>query len=282
MSSSRLAEPLLQWFERQGCVRLAPPDVAVSHGVLAPAVFFSLLASDPWRSVHLQPVRRPGDSRPRLHPHRLAVHHQVYAVLGAGPHEPLELTLGALRSLRLDPAGHDLRLVARETGVALAGVEACGWAVLVDGVDVGRLSWIVTVGKRALVPPVLEVAFGLERLAVVAREEGDGEGLASSGRLRAREEEELATYFLEAADPLLMGNRFEALLAEAERLLDAGLVLVAHRTLLEAAQLAEILELRREAFSRHEPWDIRVAAGIARCALLSAGHSSEPPPGEVG
>jgi glycyl-tRNA synthetase alpha chain len=277
-----MAEPLLQWFERQGCVRLTPPDAAVSHGVLAPVVFFSLLAGDPWRSVHLQPVRRPSDSRPRLHPHRLAVHHQIYAVLGASPLEPLELILGVLRSLRLDPAGHDLRLLARDTGVALAGVEARGWAVVVDGVDVGRLSWIASLGTRPLDPPVLEVTLGLERLAVVTPEESDGEGLASSRRLRALEEEELATYCLETADPLHLGNRFESLIVEADRLLDAGLVLTAHRSLLEAAQLAEILELRRETFSRHEPWEFRVTAGLTRCALMAAGRGSEPLPGEVG
>jgi glycyl-tRNA synthetase alpha subunit len=280
LTPNRLAEPLLRWFVERGCARLAAADAPVTHGVLAPEVFFSLLGREPWRSVHLQPVRRPRDSRPRLHPHRLAVHHQVYAVLGSGELEPLELVLGLLRSIRLDPSGHDLRLLARDTGVPLAGVEASGWAIVVDWVDVGRVSWLATVGGQPLAEPVLEVALGLERLSMIATEEA-ADGPGASRRLRAWEEEELATHCLEVADAERLGQRFEALVAEAGASLDAGLLLTAHRALLEAAQVAQVLELRVESVARHDDLERRVAAGIARCARAGVERHTEPGTGEV-
>lgn len=269
MTPIQLAEPLARWFEERGCERLSTPDLAVGHGVLAPAVFFSLLGAEDCRTVHLQPIRRPADARPRLHPHRLAVHHQVYAILGAEGPPPLEILAGVLGALGLDPADHDLRLRARRTDQVLAGVEAAGWALQVDGIDVGRTSWMVAVGGAALARPTLEVALGVERLAVVLPDEARGRATASS-RLRAWEEEELAGLGLELAGVDRLAARFESLVAEAGAALDGGLALTALRSLLEAAQVAETLEQRDPSARRRGDLERRVATGIARCAAVGA------------
>ena len=46
-------------------------------------------------------------------------------------------------------------------------------------------------------------------------------------------------------------------------------MLLAFRSLLEAAQLAQVLELRRDAAPGADDAERRVAAGISRCALAA-------------
>jgi glycyl-tRNA synthetase alpha chain len=284
VTTIRIAEPLLRWFEGRGCERLPAPDLAVTHGVLAPSVFFSLLGREAFRSVHLQPVRRPLDARPRLHPQRLAVHHQVYAILGDRDASTWEVALGALAALGLEPREHDVGLRAREADLPLAGVAASGWSLLVDGIEVGRMAWLVTVGSQVLAAPVLEVALGLERMAVVRRDvSGTGDSAAVARRLHAWEEEELSSHGLASADVTRLAARFESLVVEAEASLELGLALTALRLLLDAAQVLGTLHQRDHAARRGDERERRVAAGIARCAEIGAGrYAFEPSPREVG
>lgn len=280
MTPIRLAEPVLRWFEERDFERLQTPDVTVGHGVLAPDVFFSLLAGSSRSSVHLQPARRPLDARPRLHPHRLAVHHQVYALTCRGDLAPLELVVGALTVLGFDASEHDLRLRGRDAGLPFAGIDASGWSLAIDGVEVGRASWLVSVGGLPLATPALELVFGLERLAVVLPEEARTvAGDSVFRRMRAWEEEELASHGLETADLDRLATRLDLLLGESEASLEAGLPLMAFRSLLEAVQVAETLEQRDPAARRSEV-ERRIARGIARCATVGAARQSSEPTGD--
>jgi glycyl-tRNA synthetase alpha chain len=273
----RLAEPVLRWFEERDFERLATPDVPVGHGVLAPDVFFSLLSGSSRSLVHLQPARRPLDARPRLHPHRLAVHHEVYALTRRGDFAPLELVLGALEAVGFDASEHDLRLRGRDAGLPFAGIDASGWSLAIDGVEIGRASWLVTVGGIPLATPALELALGLERLAVVLPEEARrGVGDSVWQRMRAWEEAELASHGLEAADLDRLATRLDLLLGESEASLDAGLALPAFRGLLEAVQVVETLE-QRDPTARRGEVERRIARGIARCAAVGAARQSSEP-----
>jgi glycyl-tRNA synthetase alpha subunit len=276
-----LAEPLLQWFEDRGCERLQAPDLPVAHGALAPQVFFSLVGGEELRSVHLQPIRRPADARPRLHPHRLTVHHQVYAVLGAGDAAPLEILLGTAGALGVRVEHHDVRLRARSGDLPLAGIQASGWSLWLDGVSIGRVSWITTLGGVSLPQPALEAALGLERLSMVLPEEARTTVRATApGRMRAWEEADLASEALEVADVERLGARFDQLEAEAAAALASGLGFAAYRWWLEALQVVETIGQRDPAWRRRAELERRLAAGIARCAAHGAGRLSVEMPAD--
>ena len=117
------------WAE-QGCVLLQPYDMEVGAGTFHTATFLRAVGPEPWRAAYVQPSRRPTDGRYGENPFRLQHYYQYQVVIKPSPLPILDLYLGSLRALGLDPLVHDVRFVednwespdARSLGPRLGGV----------------------------------------------------------------------------------------------------------------------------------------------------------------
>src|SRR5450756_2901283 len=83
----------------------------VGAGTSHTATFLRALGPEPWRAAYVQPSRRPKDGRYGDNPNRLQHYYQYQVVLKPSPPDILELYIGSLEALGIDPKAHDIRLV---------------------------------------------------------------------------------------------------------------------------------------------------------------------------
>ncbi len=117
MTFQDLILALQTYWSRYGCVLQQPYDVEVGAGTSNPATFFRVLGPEPWKVAYVEPSRRPKDGRYGENPNRLQHYYQYQVILKPSPLEVLDLYIGSLKALGVDPLDHDIRFVAYHLGL---------------------------------------------------------------------------------------------------------------------------------------------------------------------
>ena len=269
---------LQSYWNGQGCALLQPLDMEVGAGTSHPATFLRALGPEPWNAAYVQPSRRPKDARYGDNPNRLHQHHQFQVVLKPSPPDILELYLGSLRALDIDPLKNDLRFVEDNWENPTLGAWGLGWEVWMNGMEITQFTYFQQVGGLECKPITGEITYGLERLTMALQDvdnvfdlvytrwqDRGTERVLSYGDVFHQNEVEQSRYNFEAADPQVLLGQFNLFEAEARRLMDAQLPLPAYEMVLKAGHTFNLLDARG-AISVTER-----AAYIARIRNLSRG-----------
>jgi glycyl-tRNA synthetase alpha chain len=233
----------------QGCLIWLPYDVEKGAGTMNPATFLRVLGPEPWRVAYVEPSRRPADGRYGENPNRLYQHLQYQVVMKPSPDDIQELYLESLEAIGLDRRTHDIRFVEDNWESPTLGASGQGWEVWVDGMEITQFTYFQTVGGRECRPVAVEITYGLERLAAYIQGADEVYRVAWSRDLSyddlfRQNEREHSRYSFEVADVNLMRQLFDAYEAEAERCLEAGLLLPAYDYVLKCSHTFNILDAR--------------------------------------
>ena len=128
-------QTLNRYWAEQGCVLIQPLDTEVGAGTFHPATFLRAIGPEPWAAAYVQPSRRPTDGRYGENPNRLQHYYQYQVVLKPNPDDILELYIGSLKALGVDPLVHDLRFVEDNWESPTLGAWGLGWEVWLNGMD---------------------------------------------------------------------------------------------------------------------------------------------------
>lgn len=272
---------LWDFWSQEGCIFLPPCDFALPAGTLHPEAFFRLQGPNPWRSMLMQPVRRPLDARRGEHPYRFSRPLQFVVLLKPAPADGQDLFLASLRAMGIDLEHHDLRFVETAWRSRTLGAYGAGWSAQLDGLGIGRLTYLRQAANRDLETPAFEMTYGLERLLLIVRGgKSAGENPWSSsdftyGDLRRDSEEEHARYVLAEADTSFWRRRLAGLEEEARRCIEADLPRTAYEVTLRGLLGIDILTTRGEISLRErEVWLDQLQALVVAAAGLVAGISS--------
>ena len=145
---------------------LEPYDMEVGAGTFHTATFLSAVGPEPWRAAYVQPSRRPTDGRYGENPFRLQHYYQYQVVIKPSPLEILDLYLGSLAALGLDPLAHDVRFVEDNWESPTLGAWGLGWEVWLNGMEITQFTYFQQVGGLDCRPVTGEITYGLERLAM--------------------------------------------------------------------------------------------------------------------
>ncbi len=280
---------LQQFWASRGCLLLPACDFAIPFAASHPDAFFGVLAPGRWRAVFVQPVRRPLDGRYGEHPYRLGKHLQLQVVLKPAPPDVQGLYLQSLEALGLELALHDLRFADWSWSPRSLGGRGSGWHALLDGLGVTRLTFLDRLAERDLSPPHVEIAYGVERLAMTlqgaesAFQLGWSQDGVDYGRLRSRDEDELTRYAFDIADPEALARRLEVLGNETERCLAEGLARAAYELAVSCLEPIDLLEARGELSARERADRLdRVRRWVVAAAQIADGQreAEEPPAAE--
>jgi glycyl-tRNA synthetase alpha chain len=159
-------QTLNRYWAAQGCVLLQPLDTEVGAGTFHPATFLRALGPEPWAAAYVQPSRRPTDGRYGENPNRLQHYYQYQVVMKPNPENILELYIGSLKELGLDPQVHDLRFVEDNWESPTLGAWGLGWEVWLNGMEVTQFTYFQQAGGLECRPVTGEITYGLERLAM--------------------------------------------------------------------------------------------------------------------
>ncbi len=252
------------FWSQKGCAILQPYDIEMGAGTFHPETVFRALGPQPFYGAFVQPSRRPGDGRYGDNPSRTSKFHQFQVIYKPSPANAQELTLQSLQALGLDMALHDMRFVEDNWESPTLGAAGLGWELWCDGMEILQFTYFQQMGGRTLNPVSLELAYGLERIALVLQKKNSFFDLAWSrnpdgsfmtyGDLFQRNENSLSIYNFEEARLEDLFKRFDMALVEGAALTkkatecpqerSADLYLPAYERCCHASHLFNLLDAR--------------------------------------
>jgi len=248
---------LQEFWDKQGCALLQPYDMEVGAGTSHTATFLRALGPEPWRAAYVQPSRRPKDGRYGENPNRMQHYYQYQVVLKPAPSNILDLYIGSLEALGLDPKANDIRFVEDDWENPTLGAWGLGWEVWLNGMEVTQFTYFQQVGGIDCKPILGEITYGIERLAMYLQgvenvfdlvwtewQEGGVTKRLSYGDVFHQNEVEQSKYNFEHSNTEMLFAHFTDYEKEAKRLMEAQVALPAYEMVLKCAHTFNLLDAR--------------------------------------
>ena len=271
-------QTLNRYWAEQGCVLIQPLDIEVGAGTFHPATFLRALGPEPWRAAYVQPSRRPTDGRYGENPNRLQHYYQYQVVLKPNPANILDLYIGSLKALGIDPLTHDLRFDEDNWESPTLGAWGLGWEVWLNGMEVTQFTYFQQAGGLDCRPVTGEITYGLERLAMYLQNVDNvydlvwtrgPQGTVTYGDVYHQNEVEQSTYNFEHANVDALFAWFDTCEGEALKLVERGLPLPAYEQVCKASHSFNLLDARRAiSVTERQRFILRVrtiAKAVAEC-----------------
>ena len=249
LTFQKLILRLQQYWDEQGCTLLQPYDMEVGAGTSHTATFLRAIGPEPWRAAYVQPSRRPKDGRYGENPNRLQHYYQYQVVLKPSPPDILDLYIGSLAAIGIDPTAHDIRFVEDDWENPTLGAWGLGWEVWLNGMEITQFTYFQQVGGVNCKPITGEITYGLERLALYLQGVDSLFDLVWTPGVTYRDvyhqnEVEQSTYNFEVSNTDMLFEHFGQYESEAKRLMAAVLALPAYEMVLKAAHTFNLLDAR--------------------------------------
>jgi glycyl-tRNA synthetase alpha chain len=240
---------LNHYWDRNHCALLQPYDMEVGAGTFHTATFLRAIGPEPWNAAYVQPSRRPKDGRYGENPNRLQHYYQYQVVLKPSPANILDLYLGSLREIGIDPLQHDIRFVEDDWESPTLGAWGLGWEVWFNGMEVTQFTYFQEVGGIPCKPVMGEITYGLERLAMYLQGVESVFDLQWAPGVTYRDvyhqnEVEQSTFNFEQANVEVLLQQFGQFEAEAKRLFEAGLALPGYEMVMKCSHSFNLLDAR--------------------------------------
>jgi glycyl-tRNA synthetase alpha chain len=242
------------YWAQQGCALIQPLDTEVGAGTFHPATFLRALGPEPWAAAYVQPCRRPTDGRYGENPNRLQHYYQYQVVMKPNPDDILDLYIGSLKALGIDPLVHDLRFVEDNWESPTLGAWGLGWEVWLNGMEVTQFTYFQQAGGLECRPVTGEITYGLERLTMYLQNVDNvfdlvwtqaPHGTVTYGDVFHQNEVEQSTYNFEYANVPELLHWFDVCESEAKKLVGLGLPLPAYDQVCKASASFNLLDARR-------------------------------------
>ena len=254
LSFQQLILTLSHYWDQQGCTLLQPFDMEVGAGTSHTATFLRAIGPEPWSAAYVQPSRRPTDGRYGDNPNRLQHYYQYQVVLKPAPENIVDLYIGSLKAIGIDPKIHDIRFVEDDWENPTLGAWGLGWEVWLNGMEVTQFTYFQQVGGLDCVPATGEITYGLERLAMYLQSVESVYDLVWTTNTQGKtiyyrdvfhqNEVEQSTYNFEHANTEMLFAHFNNHEAEAKKLIEIPLALPAYEQALKAGHTFNMLDAR--------------------------------------
>jgi len=269
LSYQEMIAGLQRFWMDQGCVVIQPYNSEVGAGTFNPATFLRCLGPEPWKVAYVEPSRRPKDGRYLENPNRVQQFLQYQVILKPNPADSQGLYLQSLRAIGIEPREHDIRFVEDDWESPTLGASGLGWEVWIDGMEISQFTYFQQVGGLRLNPVSVELTYGLLRLAMYIQGVGHVKDLLWGGGLtwgdvQGQFEQEFSAFNFEHADVEMYRRHFDDREAEAQRLVEAGLVYPAYDAVIKCSHLFNLLEARGAISVTERTGYIKRVRGLAR------------------
>ena len=245
---------LQQYWAAQGCVILQPYDMEMGAGTFHPATFLRAIGPEPWNAAYVQPSRRPTDGRYGENPNRTQHYYQFQVAMKPSPDNILDLYIGSLKELGIDPLVNDIRFVEDNWESPTLGAWGLGWEVWQNGMEVTQFTYFQQVGGLSCKPVTGEITYGLERLAMAIQNIDSmfdivwaetPQGKVTYGDVFLQNEREMSAYNFEHADVEWLFKQFNDYEKKSQELIELNLALPAYEMMLKASHTFNLLDARR-------------------------------------
>lgn len=240
---------LLSYWAEQGCIIHQGYDLEVGAGTFNPATFLRCLGPEPYKTVYVEPSRRPKDGRYGENPNRVQFYHQMQVIFKPSPANIQELYLKSLERVGLVLKDHDIRFVHDDWENPTIGASGLGWEIWIDGMEASQFTYFQCVGGLPVKPVSAEITYGLERLAMYIQKKQSmfdilWDDSITYGDIFKRSEWEWSHYNFELANTSMWQRHFEDFEAEAKQLMKKNYPIPAYDFVMKASHAFNILDAR--------------------------------------
>ena len=240
---------LSKYWSDCGCVIQQPYDIEKGASTMNPATFLRALGPEPFNCAMVEPCRRPTDARYGENPNRLGHYFQYQAIMKPSPDNAQDIYLNSLSAMGIDLTKHDVRFVEDNWESPTLGAAGVGWEVWLDGMEITQFTYFQQVGGIEVKPVVLEITYGLERIAMYLQNVDSVFDIKWNEKLKygdiyLQNEIEQSKYNFEYSSPERLFNLFDLASQEAISCMEAGIVLPAYDWVLKCSHTFNLLDAR--------------------------------------
>jgi glycyl-tRNA synthetase alpha chain len=244
-----MIQTLQRYWTEHGCILQQPYDIEKGAGTFNPATFLRALGPEPYNVAYVEPCRRPSDGRYGENPNRWGSYYQFQVILKPSPDDIIDLYLGSLEAIGIDPLVHDIRFVEDNWEAPSQGAWGLGWEVWMDGMEITQFTYFQQVGGVTLRPVSGEITYGLERICMYLQDVETFTDLmwtegTSYADVHLQAEVEFSHYHFDDADIDLLFRHFGDYEKEGLRLLERGLIMPGYDCCMKCAHLFNVLDAR--------------------------------------
>jgi len=240
---------LSKYWSDNNCVIQQPYDIEKGASTMNPATFLRALGPEPFNTAMVEPCRRPTDARYGENPNRLGHYFQYQVILKPSPDNAQDLYLNSLSAMGIDLSCHDVRFVEDNWESPTLGAAGVGWEVWLDGMEITQFTYFQQVGGLEVRPVVLEITYGLERIAMYLQNKDsvfdiDWNNNLKYGDIYLQNEIEQSKYNFEYSTPESLFKMFDLASEEANHCMDEKIVLPAYDWILKCSHTFNLLDAR--------------------------------------
>lgn len=240
---------LSKFWSDNGCAIMQPYDTEKGASTMNPATFLRALGPEPFNCAMPEPCRRPTDARYGENPNRLGHYFQYQVILKPSPERAQELYLKSLEAVGIDLSMHDVRFVEDNWESPTLGAAGVGWEAWLDGMEITQFTYFQQVGGIEVKPVVLEITYGLERIAMYLQNVDNVYDVMWNDKLKygdiyLQNEIEQSKYNFEYSSAERLFKLFDVYEEEANSCLEAKIVLPAYDWVLKCSHTFNLLDAR--------------------------------------
>lgn len=240
---------LSKYWSDNGCVIQQPYDTEKGASTMNPATFLRALGPEPFNCAMAEPCRRPTDARYGENPNRLGHYFQYQVILKPSPDNAQDLYLNSLTAMGIELDKHDVRFVEDNWESPTLGAAGVGWEVWLDGMEITQFTYFQQVGGLEVKPVVLEITYGLERIAMYLQNVDSvfdikWNDTLKYGDIYLQNEIEQSKYNFEVSNAKRLFELFDIASDEANNCMEHGIVLPAYDWVLKCSHTFNLLDAR--------------------------------------
>lgn len=264
---------LCEYWTNYGCIWSQPYDAQMGAGTFHPHTFLKGVGPEPWRSVYVQPCRRPVDGRYGKSPYRFQHYYQLQVLLKPSPSNIVDIFLRSLEHVGISLRENDIGLLEDDWKGPTLGAWGLGWEVRANGQEVTQFTYFQQLGGLDVDVICGEITYGLERLFMYAKGIKNGLDIPFNehftyGDIYFQNEYEFSFFNFKEASVSSLFSHFDHCETTVSELCEKGLVLPAYDYTLQASHTFNLLDARGAiSVTERQRFIGRVRDCARKCAL---------------
>ena len=193
-----IIEKLTEFWHQKGCSRILPYDFPMGAATFHPSCFFNILDEDELAICFPQPSTRKPDGRYGKSNTRFLTHTQFQVLISPAPDNIFDLYMESLEAIGIDNKENQIQFVVNDWESPTIGGFGKGWEVWCNKMEITQFTYFYKMADISLKTPPVELAYGVERLALFTLEKPLSESFWDAKlKYNFQREKEMSIYFLE-------------------------------------------------------------------------------------